>query len=80
MIKIDKVRFNGTEKYHNRFFVYSGTISYVVRRPKTERTLTSVEKIMNCKSVEDIFSIGGTLAPKGGKFSLDEYLQSRGIN
>jgi hypothetical protein len=80
MIKIDKVRFNGTEKFHNRFFVYSGTISYVVRRPISERPLTSVEKIMSCKSLEDLFSIGGTFAPKGGKFSLEEYLQSRGIN
>jgi hypothetical protein len=80
MIKIDKVRFNGSEKYYNRFYVYSGTISYVVRRPKAEKPLASVEKIMGCKSADDIFSIGGMLAPKGGKFSLEEYFQSRGIN
>jgi hypothetical protein len=80
MIKIDKVRFNSSEKFFNRFFVYSGTIYYVVRRPKSERPLHSVEKIMSCKSIEDLYTIGGTPAPKGGKFSLEDYLQSMGIN
>jgi hypothetical protein len=80
LIRIDKVRFHGSEKFHNRFIIYSGTISYIVRRPKNERPLISLEKIMKCKTESDLFNIGGTHAPKGGKFSLDEYFVSRGLN
>jgi hypothetical protein len=35
---------------------------------------------MNCKTEKDLFSIGGCPAPKGGKFSLEEYLISKGLN
>lgn len=80
MFSIKKVRFHGSEKSHNRFYVYTLTSEYLVRRPIGERPLKSIDLIMSCKTVEDLFKIGGTEAPKGGKISMEEYFQRMEIN
>lgn len=80
MLSIRKVRFHGTEKFFNRFYVYTASVEYVVRRPIGERPLRSVDIIMNCKSEEELFKIGGSEAPKGGKMSMDEYFERMGFN
>ncbi|MDP4146279.1 MAG: hypothetical protein Q8936_17645 [Bacillota bacterium] len=79
-MQISKIRFNGSEKRYNRFFVYTNYFSYLVRRPAEERPLKSVDIIMNCKTEDEIFKIGGMIASELPKISLDEYMERYGLN
>ena len=75
MFSIIKVRYNGAEKLNNRFNIYTSGKTYVVRRPISEKPLASVDIIMNCKTEEELINIGGSVAPKDGKMSLQEYFE-----
>jgi hypothetical protein len=79
MLKIDKIRFHDCDKLSNRYYVYVSSIYYIVKRPSTEKPLTSINIIQNCKNEEDIFNIGGKLPPKGGKVTLQEYFEEKGL-
>lgn len=79
MIKITKIRYQGSEKLFNRFSVYTPLTTYMVKRPITEKSLTSIEVIMNCKNEEELFNIGGYIPPKDGKISLEEYFLNMGL-
>lgn len=79
MIRISKVRFYGSDKFYNKFYVFTPMVTYLVKRPFQERPLTSIDVIMNCKTEDELFKIGGAVAPKDGKIPLDEYLKGMGI-
>jgi hypothetical protein len=79
MLKIAKVRFYNSDKYHNKYYVYTHCSSYIVKRPLDEKPLKSMDVIFSCKEEEDLFKIGACLPPKGGKISLQEYFLEKGL-
>jgi hypothetical protein len=79
MIKIAKIRFYNSDKYHNKYYVHTYCTAYIVKRPLTEKPLKSMDVIMGCKEEDDLFKIGAVLAPKGGKISLQEYFLEKGL-
>ena len=80
MIRINKIRFHSSDKLHNKFYVYTPAIAYLVKRPIQEKPLASIDVIMNCKTEEDLFKIGGCIAPKDGKITLEEYFRCMELN
>jgi hypothetical protein len=80
MFKISKVRYRSSEKNYNCFNIYTPFLSYIVKRPISEGLLKSMDKIMACKSLEEIIQIGGEEAPKTGKISLDQYFVGKGLS
>jgi hypothetical protein len=80
MIRISKVRYYSSDKLHNKFYVYTPSVTFLVKRPINEKPLASVDTIMNCKTEDDILKIGGAVAPKDGKITLEEYFVGMGLN